>query len=198
MALKGSTLVPRIDLTGKRFGRITVLSRSHKNAASQYFWKCECDCGQKLICRGASLKNGNTASCGCLRRELAGAKNRTHGKTHTPEYASWRHMKDRCVKPGDKNFAGYGGRGISVCARWMNSFENFIADMGQRPGPKYSIERIDNDGNYEPSNCVWATAKEQNCNRRTIGAIENFSDERLIQEFFRRGLHKKLDTFCAY
>lgn len=117
------------------------------------------------------LASGNTKSCGCLRREttsLVGLAKKTHGMRDTPEYGVWANMKDRCYNPSSEDYKNYGGRGIKVCERWLNSFENFYEDMGEKPWSKllYSLDRINNDGNYEPSNCRWATVKQQVNNRR--------------------------------
>ena len=107
-------------------------------------------------------------------------------------------MKYRCSNPRAKDYPDYGGRGIKVCERWLNSFENFLADLGPRPTPQHSIERLDNDGNYEPGNCVWATKQEQNRNRRKIGMLARFTDEELLTEVRVRGLEEKLLTkICA-
>lgn len=141
-----------IDLTGQRFGRLVVLSRhrdNDKQGATR--WSCRCDCGASTIVRRSDLRDGNTRSCGCYARELS----RTHGMSKSLEYQIWRSMINRCTNSNDKGYRRYGGRGIEVCARWHNSFESFYEDMGKKPGPEYSIDRIDNDGNYEPGNCQW-------------------------------------------
>jgi len=131
-------------------------------------WTCRCDCGGMTAAWGPHLHRGNTASCGCIKREhlakLSAAKV-THGRTHTVEYRIWGGMIDRCTNTKGKDWANYGGRGITVCERWR-SFENFFVDMGLRPSPKHSVDRIDNDGPYAPGNCRWATPKVQCGNSR--------------------------------
>lgn len=157
------------DLTGTRFGRLVVLQR-HEPSGRYTKWTCKCDCGNLKTVHASSLKNGDTKSCGCLFREetskrFSNRKDRiTHGMSRSPEYRVWASMIDRCKNLRGKRYANYGGRGISVCDRWM-IFENFITDMGERPDVGYSIERKNNDGNYEPSNCRWATRKEQDYNK---------------------------------
>ena len=153
-----------IDITGQTFGHLTVLHQvpapqhlSRKNKDS--YWLCECICGAEKAFRSDKLRNEETKSCGCQQAK--------HGMSRTPEYMAWRHMHDRCRSPKSKDWHNYGGRGITVCERW-HKFENFLADMGKRPSAKHSIDRWpSNDGNYEPSNCKWSTAKEQAQNRRS-------------------------------
>lgn len=153
------------DLTGQRFGRLQVIRQATHSADKRTRWWCQCDCGNICITRGKNMKDGDAQSCGCLRKETTRARSITHGQgaiaTRTPEYQSWASMKSRCYNPKTERYPHYGARGITVCERWLNSFENFFADMGQRPGPSYSLDRIDVHGNYTPENCRWATARQQ-------------------------------------
>lgn len=152
---------PADDMVGNKFGRWTVIKRNGR-VGSLAMWLCRCECGKESTVPGARLRGGKSKSCGCLRSVTA----TTHGKTKSLEYSSWYHMKGRCYDPRDKRYKDYGGRGIMVCDRWLHNFENFLADMGNRPGPEYSIDRIDVNKNYEPSNCKWSTIAEQRNNRR--------------------------------
>jgi len=157
----------RIDLTGLAFGRLVVLGYSKKDAYNSAVWKCRCECGVEKDINGASLRTGATTSCGCLQREVARSSknNLSHGYHNTPTYFSWQNMLTRCTNPNYKQWNDYGGRGITVCERWR-TFENFLADMGEKPDDS-SIDRKDNDGNYEPGNCQWVTRAEQSMNKRT-------------------------------
>jgi hypothetical protein len=127
---------------------------------------CKCECGNEKIIHLTNLNNGSTKSCGCLNKLLVSKRNKTHGDSTSQEYATWKRMKRRCDYEKGNRWEHYGGRGIKVCNRWLNSYENFLQDMGRKPSPQHSIDRINPDGNYEPSNCRWATSKQQANNKR--------------------------------
>lgn len=161
------------DRMGERYGRLLVVGRapnkSDKDTNAR--WKCACECGRETVQYGQDLKKGKVVSCGCWNDE----KRYKHGMSRTLVYGIWKGIHQRCGNPKAPKFYNYGGRGIKVCERW-NSFENFVADMGIRPNG-YSIERINNDGDYEPANCVWATKKQQLNNKRKSRFLE-FNGER--------------------
>ena len=149
------------------FGRLTVISREGSDKHKKATWRCRCECGGEIVCNTGALMSGNTQSCGCLNRNVSGARFRTHGGSKSPEYNNWMAMKARCYNSENQDYALYGGRGITVCDRWRNSFENFLSDMGPRPFSRATVERKNTNGNYEPGNCVWASQKSQTRNMRT-------------------------------
>lgn len=160
----------------QRFGRLVVIGSINVRGLG-IGWKCLCDCGTEIYAAGGNLDSGNTQSCGCLHRD----NHRTHGKTKSRVYVIWKAMRRRCQNPKALEFKNYGGRGISVCERWQ-TFENFYEDMGDPPDG-FSIERNDNDGNYEPSNCRWASYKEQLNNTRSNRFLEAFGKRQTLTQW---------------
>ena len=160
-----------IDLKGQTFGRLLVVERAFTQNKAIY-WRCKCNCEKQseVFVQGRGLRDGITRSCGCLQKEWARRKQllncRKHGEHGSSEWKTWAGMIVRCSYSGTNGYHNYGGRGIKVCDRWLHSYENFLADMGRKPSPKHSIDRIDVDGNYEPSNCRWSTGSEQCKNKR--------------------------------
>lgn len=161
----------RLDLKGHRFGRLRVTSAWRSRGVVQWF--CQCDCGEWGWFRVGHLVNGYTKSCGCFQRELALSHlshkpKHGHARNRTPTYVTWDGMIQRCTNPNERvRYSYYGGRGVRVCDRWMK-FENFLADMGERP-KGLTLDRIDGNRGYEPSNCRWATRSEQSRNQRRYG-----------------------------
>ncbi|TDR34683.1 hypothetical protein [Aquamicrobium defluvii] len=157
-------MVAPIDMVGKRFGNLVVLQLADERRDNKRCWVCLCDCGNEKVIIGKNLRNGQVKGCGCLAGRPASFGSFHHGLSRSPTHTSWRGMIDRCTNPKHGYYEYYGARGITVCDRWRN-YENFLADMGERPDGT-TLDRVDNDGNYEPGNCRWATWDEQGANKR--------------------------------
>lgn len=157
---------------GERFGRLVVIGDGGLNNDKHRLWLCRCDCGTMTTVLPSHARRGTKSSCGCYRRELATQLKLSHGYARTPEYGVWAGIKARCYNPNKPSYVDYGGRGIRMCDRWRNSFSAFYEDMGHRPSPDLTIERIDNEGDYEPGNCVWAPRSVQSWNRRPTVWLE--------------------------
>lgn len=188
------------DLTGQRFGRLTVIRCSRRPGAGAdgrvlpTQWFCLCDCGGEANPIGAALKNGNTKSCGCLSREMLNERSRVHGLTRTTEHSIWVMMKQRCRNSSNADYRHYGARGIDVCDEWVGDFARFLSDMGPRPSKKHSLERLDNDQGYSKLNCCWATWDVQSSNRRDCryftlqGVVPKFRDCPTVEGRLRSGV----------
>lgn len=166
----------RIAPLGRRFGLWTVLGisreRTYSNGKIRWSWLCRCECGTEKEVSVETLRIGNSKSCGCRRSECTSQMLTRHGQAGTNEYEIWGAMKQRCLNPNNKRWASYGGRGITVCERWL-VFENFYADMGAQP-QGLTLDRVNNDGPYSPENCRWTTQEEQRANtRRTVRVVYN-------------------------
>jgi hypothetical protein len=177
------------DMRGLRFAQLTVKRLVGKDGRGAYVWECLCDCGRVSNVRGYLLRTGRTKSCGCLRKK-SGDRTRTHGMSGTTTYNVWRGMIQRCQDPARKDYYRYGGAGVTVCERWQ-SFNNFLADMGERP-EGLTLDRIDNAKGYSPDNCRWATPTEQVRNSSavkpiTIGGHTQIQSEWLAQSGVNTG-----------
>jgi hypothetical protein len=165
------------DLTGQRFGRLVVTARAPNVRPRYTRWLCLCDCGNARTVDRANLCGGRTQSCGCLNAAAKIGRQTKHGDApfhgpRAPEYRAWRHIKGRCFNPNVKSYPRYGGAGITMCEEWAGDYRAFLRDMGRRPSPKHSVDRIEGTLGYEPGNCRWATATEQSRNRRNVKLSE--------------------------
>ncbi len=169
----------------KKYGRLLVVDLSDKPSKASRYWKCLCDCGRVIDIQGTRLRSGKIMDCGCGKSERLRKAATVHGLSKSPTWYSWKSMRDRCLNPNVSNYETYGGRGIRVCERWSDSFEAFLQDMGERP-PNTTIDRIDNDGNYEPGNCKWSSNEQQAVNRRTsLEFITYLGETRSLSEWSR-------------
>jgi len=191
------------NLKGMTFGRLFILDKaisrkSGNDNRSRVFWICRCKCGNIKEIESSPLLTGRTNSCGCIRKEIIGKLNYKHGESSrnkTKEYRAWVHMKGRCYDLLNPKYKNYGGRGITVCDRWIGSFENFLEDMGRSP-LKYSIHRVNNDKNYYPENCKWATDVEQ-ANEKTTNVFIEFKNKRMTMKQWADELGYKYKYFHA-
>jgi hypothetical protein len=179
-------MTKKLDLTGQNFGRLKVISEDdpyvQPNGRIRFMWKVLCECGNEFSARGESLRIGETKSCGCFRVDVVSARRMRHGQTGSKEYRIWNNMKNRCLNPRIRSYQNYGARGITVCERWLESFENFYNDMGPCPDGM-SLEREKNDQGYSPANCVWATKLEQSRNRRSNVYLEFQGQSKTVKEW---------------
>ena len=175
--------------TGERVGRLTIIDKGD-TVGSVRFFLCRCDCGTLKQIDAYRLYHKEVESCGCLRSEMVTQRNTKHDHAHrsgfSPERLSWAAMKARCTNPKYKGYKNYGGRGITVCDRWFNSFESFLEDMGHKPTKSHQLERVENDGNYDPDNCIWATPREQSNNRRNNIVIGHNGESLTLAQWSRR------------
>lgn len=183
-------------LPGHRFGRLTVIAEcekpdSYQSLSHSYvkFYFCQCECGEAAVATASKLNSGQKRSCGCLQSEVTTERSYKHGGNirgqRTKAYNTWAHIQQRCYNPNNCSYADYGGRGISVCDRWRESFENFLADMGEPPSAQHSIDRIDHNGNYEPANCRWAAKIVQMNNKRSNRRITVHGRTQTLAEWAR-------------
>jgi hypothetical protein len=171
-------------MVNQKFGRLLVLASSDRKHPNRPRYLCVCDCGAEITADHYHLLSGHTSSCGCAKLDRLVSMNKTHGMSKSPTYKSWLEARYRCLRPNCKHYQNYGGRGISICDRWRK-FENFLADMGERPSPLHSLDRIDVNGNYEPGNCRWATAEQQQNNKRVNRYVEYLGRQVTITQLAR-------------
>lgn len=181
------------DITGQRFGRLVALGPTGRNKRRQIEWLCNCDCGNTTTVASGSLIDGNTSSCGCLKIEITIRNNTTHGMSQHPIIRTWRHMIARCSNPTDHDYPAYGARGIRVCEEWagnIKAFHDYVSSLPNYKAEGYTLDRIDNDGNYEPGNVRWATQAQQNRNTRKSKIIVHNGESKCLSEWARdTGIH---------
>jgi len=192
----------KLNLIDKTFNRLTVISYAGSNKHNKTVWLCRCICGNKVIVTGSHLINGNTNSCGCYQVDRIKEAETTHGQAKagemSKEYKCWANMKNRCYNKKVKQYKDYGGRGIMVCDRWLNSFDNFFFDMGKMPTDKHSIERIDNNKGYAPENCKWDTKINQARNNRRNRWLEYDNKKMLLSDWAKYfGVHPSA-IYCHF
>lgn len=175
----------RKNVIGNRYGRVVVLNDAEDGKRRHRRVFCRCDCGVEKVLSLDGLTKGTIVSCGCRMREIASIYRKTHGKRNTTEFNIWIGIKQRCTNSNNRMYPRYGGRGIKICDRWVNSFEDFLKDMGCRPSLSHSIDRIDNDGDYSPENCRWAIHVTQANNTSTNHMIEHNGETKSIADWAR-------------
>jgi hypothetical protein len=185
------------NLKGQSFGRWIVLSEDNSKSGGKLKMLCGCVCGVKKLVRADHLRSGGSRSCGCLNLESIKERSTSHGLSGTPEYKIWSKMKTRCLNKNNDKYHRYGGRGISVCDKWLSSVEAFVDDMGERPSIRHSIDRINNNGNYEPKNCRWATHTQQMRNRNFNTVTHDIAS--IIKTYLKYNLHtqKEIAEICG-
>ena len=181
----------RENVAGQKFNHLTAVKPVYAGKYYTRYWVFKCDCGKEVESLLPNVKKGNTKSCGCLRKKVSSELHKTHGMTYSKEYYAWVHAKMRCYNKKDKEYKRYGARKIEMCEKWKNSFEKFYKDIGEAPEGT-SLDRINNNGNYEPENCHWATPKQQANNRRTSHFVEYRGEKLTLAQWSRRtGIHQE-------
>jgi hypothetical protein len=187
----------KIDLSGQRFGKLIIISRAANDKYHHKRWLCRCDCGVIKEMNEFPIVSGRSQSCGCIHKNLFKERILKHGMHKSPEYRAWQDMKDRCYNINNERYCDYGGRGIKVCERWL-VFENFLEDMGFRPGNEFSLDRYpNNDGDYEPDNCRWGTDEQQSRNKRS-NTLLRYNGEEMILSDWANKLGVPSSTLCYH
>lgn len=176
-------IISRKEMIGKKFNRLLVLKHSHTTKAWSQYYLCKCECGKITTVGKQKLFNGLTKSCGCYKKEDIVNRSKKHGQYKTKEYAAWVAMQTRCYNQKTHNFRNYGGRGITVYSQWIGNFDQFLKDVGPSPTVEHSLDRINNNGNYEPGNVKWSTTKEQARNKSTNFFITINGETKIITEW---------------